>query len=130
MSVRLDKYLWAIRMFKSRTLADKACSDGKVKMGDQLVKSSRDVVVGDVYTFRTPAGKRQIRVIALLDKRLGFADAIKYYEDLTPPEWNIATQSAVFHDRTGKRGSRSGRPTKRNRRELGEWIEPGDDAAE
>lgn len=130
MGVRLDKYLWAIRMFKSRTLADKACSDGKVKIGDLMVKSSRDVAVGDIYTFRTPAGKRQIRVVALLDKRLGFSDAIKYYEDLTPPEWNILPQSAVFHDRTGKRGSRSGRPTKRNRRELGEWIDPGEETVE
>ena len=130
MGVRLDKYLWAIRMFKSRTLADQACSDGKVKMGDQPLKSSRDVVVGDIYTFRTPAGKRQIKVRALLDKRPGFSEAIQYYEDLTPPEWKEAAQSSVFHDRTGKRGSRSGRPTKRNRRLLGEWTDPLDEGQE
>lgn len=117
-SVRLDKYLWAIRMFKSRSMADNACKTGKVKMNGQALKSSREVVVGDLYEFKNEAGKKIIKVTGIIEKRVQFSEAVKFYEDHTPPEDKTNLLPSVFYDKTGKRGSKSGRPTKRNRRDL------------
>lgn len=124
--LRIDKYLWAIRLFKTRALAAAACDSGKVKLNDMPVKPSKPVSVGDEYQVKTEARRWRIRVVGLLHNRMAYTEAIKYYTDVTPPEEleRIEFQAASFH--TGKRLSKIGRPTKKQRRELGDFLdEPG-----
>lgn len=121
--LRLDKYLWAIRIFKTRTLAAAACDSGKVKLQGTNVKAAKNVSIGDEYEVKTEAKKWVIKVTGLLHNRQAFSEAIKYYIDLTPEEEvdKLKFQSASFH--TGKRQSKIGRPTKKQRRELDEYMD-------
>jgi ribosome-associated heat shock protein Hsp15 len=116
--LRIDKYLWAIRLFKTRTLAAAACDAGKIKFGGTSVKASKHVSVGDEYEVKTEAKKWVIRINGLLDHRVQYQEAIKYYIDLTPEEEleRLKFQAAAFY--TGKRNSKIGRPTKKQRRDL------------
>ncbi|MBL7769473.1 MAG: RNA-binding S4 domain-containing protein [Flavipsychrobacter sp.] len=122
MKVRIDKYLWAIRLFKTRGLAAEALDKGRVKLNGVSVKASRSVAIGDEYEIRTEARKWVIKVTALLENRVAYPEAIKHYEDLTPPEEleKIQFQAASFY--TGKRLSKTGRPTKKDRRDLDEFT--------
>ena len=121
--LRIDKYLWAIRIFKTRSLAAEACEKGKVKLHGESVKASKPVTVGDEYEVKTEAKKWIIKVTGLLANRVQYSEAIKYYIDLTPEEDSelIKTQAASFH--TGKRLSKIGRPTKKERRDLDDFVE-------
>jgi ribosome-associated heat shock protein Hsp15 len=125
--LRLDKYLWAIRLFKTRSMASEACDSGKVKLDGNQVKPSKQVSVGDEYEVKTEAKRWRIKVTALLHNRLAYAEAIKYYLDITPEEevQRLQFQSASFH--TGKRQSKIGRPTKRERRDLDDFMETDKD---
>ena len=121
--LRLDKYLWAIRLFKTRTDAAAACDRGKVKHNDLQAKAARQVHVGDEYEVKTEAKRWRIKVAALLYNRVAYAVAIKYYIDITPAEEieRLQFQAASFH--TGKRLSKLGRPTKKQRRDLDDFME-------
>jgi ribosome-associated heat shock protein Hsp15 len=121
--LRLDKYLWAIRLFKTRTLAAAACDTGKVKYEGTQAKASRQVHVGDEYEVKTEAKRWRIKVAGLLHNRVAYSEAIKYYIDITPAEEieRIRFQAASFH--TGKRLSKVGRPTKKQRRDLDQFLE-------
>lgn len=116
--LRLDKYLWSIRLFKTRSLATAACDAGKVKFAGSQAKASKNVNIGDEYDVKTEAKRWRIKVTGLLPKRVAHAEAIQYYIDITPEEevQRLQYQSASFH--TGKRQSKIGRPTKKERREL------------
>lgn len=116
--LRLDKYLWAIRLFKTRSQAGDACDKGKIKHNRNNAKSSRIVHVGDEYEVKTENKRWVIKVTGLLFKRVQYSEAIKYYEDITPAEEieRIQFQAAAFH--TGKRMSKQGRPTKKDKRDL------------
>jgi ribosome-associated heat shock protein Hsp15 len=120
--LRVDKYLWSIRLFKTRSQAGEACDKGRVKLDGVSVKASRTVNVGDEYEVKTEARKWVIKVSGLLDKRVQYSEAINYYIDLTPAEEleRIKFQSESFH--TGKRLSKVGRPTKKQRRDLEGYI--------
>ena len=120
--LRIDKYLWAIRLFKTRSQAGDACDKGKVKCKDVSVKASAAVKAGDLYEVKTEARKWSIKVIALLQHRVQFAEATKYYEDLTPPEELDAIKRLSESFITGKRLSKIGRPTKKQRRDLGDYL--------
>ncbi|MFN5642946.1 MAG: RNA-binding S4 domain-containing protein [Sphingobacteriales bacterium] len=121
--LRIDKYLWAIRIFKTRSQARDACDKGKVKLNGDSVKAARPVVIGDEYEIRADGRKWVIKVVALLENRVKFTEAIKYYTDLTPEEelQRLQYQAAVFF--TGKRQTKIGRPTKKERRELDDFME-------
>ena len=121
--LRIDKYLWAIRIFKTRSLAAEACEKGKVKLNGDSVKASKSVTIGDEYEIKTEAKKWIIKVTALLPNRVQFSEAIKFYIDLTPEDDSeaIKIQAASFH--TGKRLSKIGRPTKKERRDLDDFVE-------
>jgi ribosome-associated heat shock protein Hsp15 len=121
--LRLDKYLWCIRLFKTRSQAGDACDNGKVKLNGDNVKAARAVTVGDEYEVKTEAKRWRIKVTALIDHRVQYSEAIKHYEDITPPEEldRIKFQAAVFH--TGKRMSKQGRPTKKDKRDLDGFME-------
>ena len=121
--IRLDKYLWSIRLFKTRTLAAAACDTGKVKFNGSATKASRQVSIGDEYEVKTEAKRWRIKVTGLLEKRVAHAEAIKNFIDITPEEeiQRIQFQAASFH--TGKRQSKIGRPTKKERRDLDGFLE-------
>ncbi|HYF33322.1 MAG TPA: RNA-binding S4 domain-containing protein [Chitinophagaceae bacterium] len=120
--LRIDKYLWAIRIFKTRTLAAAACDTGKVRLNGVSVKASKPVTVGDEYEVKTESRKWRIRVTGLLNNRMAYSEAIKYYVDITPEDIEKPVfQAASFH--TGKRLSKIGRPTKKQRRELDDFFE-------
>ena len=121
--LRLDKYLWSIRVFKSRSLATEAIDKGRVKLNGENVKASRNVVIGDIYEARTEHKNWILKVTQLLDGRLAYAEAIKYYEDLTPIEELERVRQVAATFQTGKRLSKIGRPTKKNRRDLGDFLD-------
>jgi ribosome-associated heat shock protein Hsp15 len=116
--LRLDKYLWAIRIFKTRTQASDAIDSGKVKLNGQAVKASRVVGIGDKYDIKTSTRKWQIEVTGLLQTRAAFEIASKNYIDLTPEEDKELMHSVASSFYTGKRLSKTGRPTKKQRRDL------------
>lgn len=122
--LRLDKYLWAIRIFKTRTLATAACDEGKVKLNGQNVKPARPVAIGDRYEIKTPARRWTIEVTGLLPNRVGYEDAIKHYVDLSTEEDKQQSQYVSSTFFTGKRLSKTGRPTKKQRRDLGDLLGP------
>jgi len=121
--LRLDKYLWSIRLFKTRSEAAAACDKGKVKYNGDSAKASKNVSVGDEYEVKTEVKRWRIKVTALLDHRLQYAQAINYYIDITPADEieRLQYQSASFN--TGKRQSKIGRPTKKDRRDLDGFME-------
>lgn len=120
--LRLDKYLWAIRLFKTRTQAASACDTGKVKFNGQQAKAAKQVNIGDEYEVKTEAKRWRIRVSGLLHNRVAHSEAIKYYIDITPAEEieRLKYQAASFH--TGKRLSKIGRPTKKQRRDIDGFL--------
>jgi ribosome-associated heat shock protein Hsp15 len=120
--LRIDKYLWAIRLFKTRSLAAEAIEKGRVKMQGNAVKAARAVMIGDEYEVRTEARKWVIRVTGLLANRVQYSEAIKYYEDHTPPEEMDRIQYQASSFNTGKRLSKLGRPTKKERRDLEDFT--------
>ncbi len=104
-------------------MAATACDSGKVKFDGSQAKASRNVSIGDEYEVKTEAKRWRIKVTGLLEKRVAAAEAIKNYIDITPEEEieRIKFQAASFH--TGKRQSKIGRPTKKERRDLDEFLE-------
>lgn len=121
--LRLDKYLWAIRIFKTRSIASEACDKGKVKYNGDSVKPSRSVHMDDEYEIKTEAKRWRIKVTGLLHNRVQYSEAVKYYIDITPAEEieRLQYQASSFH--TGKRLSKVGRPTKKERRDIDEFLD-------
>lgn len=121
--LRLDKYLWSIRIFKTRSEATDACAKGKVKYNGDNAKASKTVSIGDEYEIKTEHKRWRIKITGLLDHRQQYAQAINYYVDITPAEEieRLQFQAASFN--TGKRQSKIGRPTKKQRRELDDFLE-------
>jgi len=117
--LRIDKYLWAIRLFKTRTLASDACKAGRVKLDGQNIKPSHEVKIGEVYQVSKGPDKKIVKVTSLLESRVDAKTAIGFYEDITPVEQTPAFKS-MFQAPLLKRDRGTGRPTKRDRREIDE----------
>ena len=115
--LRIDKYLWAIRIFKTRSLATEACKAGKVKLNGQNVKPSYVVKHGERYTIQKGIERKEILVTGLLERRVDAKTAVQFYEDHTPVEETYGFKS-VFHAPVLKRDRGTGRPTKKDRREI------------
>ena len=116
-SVRIDKYLWAIRAFKTRTEATEACKGGRVKVGGQNAKPSRDVSPGEVITLRKGPVTYTYKVLRPLENRVGAKLVPDFVEDLTPEEEKARLHALVeTFFVTRERGT--GRPTKKERREM------------
>lgn len=124
--VRLDKYLWAIRLFKTRAQAAEACDKGRVKLKGVSAKASRNVCIHDEYEVKTEHKKWLIKVTGLLHTRVQYPEAIKFYLDMTPAEEvdKLGFQGSAFH--TGKRLSKVGRPTKKQLRDLDKFMNEDD----
>lgn len=120
--LRIDKYLWAIRIFKTRSMATEACKAGKVKLGGQNLKPSALVKIGDTYTVQKGIERKVIHVTGLLARRVDAKTAVQFYEDQTPPEETYAYKS-TFHAPVLRRDRGAGRPTKKDRREIDELRE-------
>lgn len=117
-SVRIDKWLWAVRVFKTRSQATDACRSGKVTIGGQLVKPSREVKIDDeVAVVIHPQFTRSLRVIELLNNRVGAKLVENYAEDITPQEEYDQMQKSreLNYER---RDPGIGRPTKKQRRDI------------
>ncbi|WP_276089964.1 RNA-binding S4 domain-containing protein [Pedobacter sp. JY14-1] len=119
--LRIDKYLWAIRLFKTRSMATEACKAGRVKLNGQNVKPSAIVKPGDIYQVSKGIERKVIEVVELLYNRAEAKIAVTKYRDITPVEETHAFKS-VFHAPALKRDRGTGRPTKKDRRETDELI--------
>jgi ribosome-associated heat shock protein Hsp15 len=121
MEVRADTYLWAIRMFKSRTLASDAMKGGKVKCNEENVKPSHVVKIGERYTITISSHKRIIEVLGLTEKRGGYEVAKQFYADHTPPVDKQDRLPSAFFKSNITRDKGAGRPTKKDRRDLNDF---------
>ena len=116
LKTRIDKWLWAIRIYKTRTLASDACAAGKIKIDGDSVKASYLLKVGQTVHINKQGDKLVLKSIKLIEKRVGAALAIECYEDLTPPEEKEKLKfPAIFYE---VRDKGVGRPTKKDRREI------------
>src|SRR6185295_5772591 len=118
---RIDKWLWAVRLFKTRPIAAEACDKGKIKIAGQTVKPSRNIRVGDVISIRKAAFTMQFEVLQLTENRLPAKSGADFCKDLTPPEEKEKIKLHSIETRA-YRNHGEGRPTKRDRRELDEFI--------
>lgn len=122
MEVRIDKWLWAMRIFKTRTVATEACKKGRVLMGGVAVKPSRTIKEGDIINVRKPPVTYSFRVKALAQNRLGARLVPDYMENITPKSeldlLDVVRISGFIDRRKGL-----GRPTKREGRNLAEFTE-------
>lgn len=112
-SVRIDAWVWAVRLAKTRSQATAACRAGHVRLNDSTAKASQSVRVGDEVKVRLHGFDRVYRVTGLATRRGSAAEAARYFEDLTPPPPpRVERPAAILRDRG------AGRPTKRERREI------------
>ncbi len=116
MTVRVDKWLWSVRAFKTRTAAGAACTSGKVTVNDEPAKPATKVSVGDLVEARKGDRRLVYRVVELIEKRVGAARAAECYEDLSPP--GPKKSDPVLTPPGGARARGMGRPTKRERRQI------------
>ena len=120
-SVRIDKYLWAVRVFKTRTLATEACRKGKVEVDQMPAKPSRMVAAGDVIRVKKMPVKYAYKVLAPIDKRVGAKIVHDFVEDVTPPE--ELRKLEMKDDFFVRRDRGTGRPTKKERRTLDDLLD-------
>lgn len=115
--MRIDRWLWAVRVFKTRGDAAEACKGGKVEIGGENVKPSRPVRVGETVEVMKDGVLREYKVVGLLLKRVGAKVAANFVEDLTPPE-RLEARRETLAQVVLRREAGSGRPTKRERRDM------------
>jgi ribosome-associated heat shock protein Hsp15 len=116
--------LWAVRLFKTRSAANDACSSGRVRVGGSAAKPAHRLTVGDEVAVRTRGITRTYRVDRVIEKRVGAAIAAECYEDLTPPDAipPPRTREQRIDAAWAERTSGSGRPTKRERRQIDKFL--------
>ena len=120
--VRVDKWLWAVRVFKTRSIATEACKKGRISIAGVTVKPSRTIRVGEVVTVRKPPIEYSFRVVQLLCSRVGAKRVAEFMENVTPREqYELLELQSVsgFVDRA----KGLGRPTKKDRRDLDQFAE-------
>ncbi|NOU48375.1 MAG: RNA-binding S4 domain-containing protein [Bacteroidales bacterium] len=116
-SLRMDKWLWCARLFKTRTLAAEACAAGKIKLNETAVKPSRDVKLNEILTVQLPQIRKTIQVKSLVKSRVSPDMVVDVYTDLTPVE--LYEQLKLMKEFNYEKRDRGiGRPTKKERREI------------
>lgn len=120
--VRIDKWLWAVRLFKTRSLSAEACEKGKIRMADQVVKASRTIKPGDVITLHRGTWQQTVKVVNVIERRIGAPLVKEFMEDFTTDGelekfrlYQLA--QASFHFKGGE-----GRPTKKERRDIDDYT--------
>lgn len=119
----MDKWLWSVRLYKTRGDAAKACTAGKVAIGGQTVKASRSVRAGDIIVAITGEITRTVRVVALIERRISAKLVSQYFEDLTPATEYSKPKEKYFPS-FGFRPKGTGRPTKKERRSMQNYLSP------
>ena len=123
-SVRIDKFLWAVRLFKTRSISAEACKKNRVSISGQWVKSSRLVKVGEVIEIRVPPIIRSYKILALAEKRMGAKLVPDFIKDVTAADQLETLELAKMANNLSRpRGL--GRPTKKDRRDL-DRLQEGD----
>ncbi|MBN2891965.1 MAG: RNA-binding S4 domain-containing protein [Bacteroidales bacterium] len=121
--VRLDKFLWAVRLFKKRPDATAACIKGSVLVNKTVAKQSRSVVVGDEISVKTPVTYRVYKVEQLLEKRVGAKVVEEYIKEITTEE-DLFKLKMYYEFQTKQiQRDKPGRPTKKDRRDLDKYFE-------
>ncbi len=117
---RIDKFLWAVRLFKTRSMASDACKKGRIKINGERVKASRTVNIGDVFTVNSAPIEYTYKVKEMLKNRVGAKLVADYIENLTPQEELDKLEEIKMSRVEYYRPKGTGRPTKRDRRLLDE----------
>lgn len=121
--VRIDKWLWAVRLFKTRTLAAEACKKGKVIIKNIQVKPSRNVKIGDVVSIKRNPYLFSFEVLALSENRMNAKLVVDFMKNVTTADQLELIELTKLAGNTG-RDPRTGRPTKKERRDLEDFVEP------
>ncbi len=121
--MRRDKYLWCIRAFKTRSIATDACKNGKVKIGSQNIKPSRDIYPSDIIQVRKNQINYSFQVLDLPPSRVGAKLVDLYRKDVTPKE-ELQRLELVKYSKDYYRKKGVGRPTKKDRRDIDDWFTP------
>ena len=116
--VRIDKWLWAVRLYKTRSMATAACRAGHVKMSGDALKPSHTVRLGQIFSLPVADVNRTVKVVGLLDKRVGPKLVDEYLEDITPAAEYLRAVEDRRQPRAPVRAKGTGRPTKKERRQL------------
>ena len=122
-SMRIDKWLWCIRAFRSRSKSTTACKASHVRINNQVIKPASPIRVGDEVTIEYAHLQRTLKVDGLLPKRVGAPLATKHYTDLTPESEYENLKNRTLAQTVIERDRGTGRPTKKDRRELEKWLE-------
>ncbi|MEG9326951.1 heat shock protein Hsp15 [Salinimicrobium catena] len=120
--MRVDKFLWCVRYFKTRSIATDACKQGKVRVNDAVVKPSREVFPTDKLSVRKNQINYQIEILDLPPSRVGAKLVNIYINDVTPKE-EFEKLELLKYSQDYYRKKGTGRPTKKDRRELDDWFE-------
>ena len=120
--MRIDKYLWCVRYYKTRSLATKACKKGHVSVNGDKVKASRDIYPTDQITLRKNQIDHKIEVLDLPKSRVGAKLVNIYRVDKTPKD-EFKAREALKYSQNYYRKKGTGRPTKKDRRDIEEWTE-------
>ena len=124
-TIRLDKWLWAVRLYKTRTLATEACKKGSIKVDHKSAKSSKELKVGDKITIKMGPLLKEVRVEGLPPRRVSAPIASELVTDLTSPEeYENAKEHKYSISLPVKKSKGTGRPTKKQRRALDEFLYP------
>ena len=120
--IRIDKFLWATRIFKTRTIATDACKKGRVSIAGTQVKPNRPIQTGEIIEVRKPPITYSFKVLALAENRMGAKLVPQYLENVTPPEQYELIEMIRISGFVN-RAKGEGRPTKRDGRELKKFTE-------
>ncbi len=120
-SVRIDKFLWAVRLFKTRSIAAEACKKGKIQINEQQVKSSRMVKIGDVIFIKNAPIYRQYEILDISERRMGAKLTPDFIKEITP-ESDLEMLEVTRLANSMNRARGSGRPTKKERRDLDNFF--------
>jgi ribosome-associated heat shock protein Hsp15 len=121
-NVRIDKWLWAVRIYKTRSKATEACKKGRILIDDLPVKPSREIHPGEIIEIKKAPITRKFKVLALADKRMSAKLTDDFVEDITPPE-EIELLETQKKMKWLSRKPGTGRPTKKERRDLDDFFD-------
>jgi ribosome-associated heat shock protein Hsp15 len=119
---RADKFLWSVRLYKTRTMATEACDKKQVVVNDITVKPSRQLKEGDIFRIKHPPINRVYKIKQILHNRVGAVSVPEYLEEITSQE-DLETLELIRKSVFLKRDSGTGRPTKKDRRDLKDYFE-------
>ena len=120
--MRIDKYLWSIRFFKTRTIATDYCKKGHVKMNDQICKPSKEVYLNDLFLIRKNQIIYHIKVLGIPESRVGAKLLNLYMKDLTPED-ELKKNKLLKYSKDFYRKKGTGRPTKKDRRDIDDYYQ-------